>query len=439
LVSTDPRRRYGAEELELAKEIAGRAALHIDNTRLYAAQAKAAAQAARLQGLVDATFSASNLDDMLDELLRRVTEELGTQFAVFLLMDESGSALSVRGSRGLEEEATAGVRVPVGHGFAGRVASTRKPLIVEDVRSIVVVSPYLGERARSIVGVPLVLENEVIGVLHTGSLNPRTFSSEDVTLLQLAADRAAVAIRRAELYEREHQIASLLQQSLRPEALPSIPGLELSALFHAAGRGVEVGGDFYDVFRIEDSTWGLVVGDVCGRGPEAAAVTGLAKNAIRALALRQPDPGSVLEALNDTMIRSEADRFCTATYARVRLSPGTAKVSVARAGMPPLMVRRAGGSVEEVNPAGPLLGVFQRAEFAVDSFILRPHDGFLIFTDGLVEGDTPFSSEKDVARLLESSAGHGAHEIIESLESAFGRLGRQSMDDVVALAAMLRP
>ena len=438
LVSTNPGRRYGSSDVELAQEIAGRAALHIDNSRLYAAQAKAARQAARLQSLIDVTFTAETLEGMLEGLLTRVTEELETQLAALLLTDESGSSLTMRAAVGLEDDVKVGVRVPVGQGFAGRVGATRQPLAVEDVRTFPVVSPYLKERVRSIVGVPLVLGNDVIGVLHTSSVTPRTFSSEDITLLQLAADRAAVAIRRAELYEQEHRIASLLQQSLLPAELPAIPQLELSALFHAAGRGVEVGGDFYDAFRIDGSTWCLVVGDVCGRGPEAAAVTGLAKNAIRALAMREPNVGSVLKAVNDTMIQSEVDRFCTAILARFHFPSGPVGVTVARAGLPPALTLRADGTVEPVAPEGALLGVFKEAAFSEATIELQPGDAFLLFADGLVEGNSPLQGEQELAHVLEGCVGLSAEEIANRLAAILGNPDRSLADDVAVLVARIR-
>jgi serine phosphatase RsbU (regulator of sigma subunit) len=156
--------------------------------------------------------------------------------------------------------------------------------------------------------------------------------------------------------------------------------------------------------------------------------------------MRESKPSCVLQAVNETMLRSEVDRFCTASYARIHLSPGRADISVARAGLPPVLVLRANGSVEEVKPQGALLGVFEEAVFAEESVELRAGDAFLIFTDGLVEGNTPpLTGERELAGVLERWAGLSAEGITERLSSALGHPERPSTDDIVVLAGRVRP
>ena len=348
--------RYGDEDIELALELAGRAALLVDNTRLYEAQARAARQSARLQAIVDATFSSHSVDGLLHEILERITEVMDTDLAAILLMEEEEPVLRMRAAVGLSDDVVRDVRVPLGRGFAGRIAATRQPLAVEEVPSFGVVSAYLRERVRSIVGVPLMQGGEVVGVLHTSTLTPRTFVADDVTLLQLAAERAAAAIRRAELYERQEEIATLLQRSLLPDELPAVPGVEFGVLFRAAGRGVEVGGDFYDAFPLSEGAWGLLVGDVCGRGPRAAAVTALARNAIRTIAMRGATPREALQGANDIMIRTGAERFCTAVYVEMRPDDAGASMVIARAGHPPAMVVRCARDPGGIPPRGRAAG-----------------------------------------------------------------------------------
>jgi GAF domain-containing protein len=432
-------RAYDDQDVALASEIAGRGAVHLDNTRLYAAQARAMRQAARLQAIVDATFGSDTLDGLLHTLLERVMTTMGTDAAAILLMDEHEPVLRMRAAVGQAEDVQSQVSVPVGKGFAGRIAATRQPLAVEDVASFGVVSAYLKERLRSIVGVPLMVDREIVGVLHTASATSRVFDADDISLLQLAAERAAVTIRRRELFERQQEIATMLQASFLPTELPSIPGVELSTLFVAAGRGVDVGGDFYDVFAIDDTTWGLAVGDVCGRGPQAAALTGLARNGLRAIAMREPAPDEVLTRLNETMVRSAIDRFCTVAFATIEPRSDGVGLALARGGHPPPHVLRADGAVEVLRSPGPLLGVFAEPTFAVDRLDLMPGDTVVLFTDGLVERNERLDREGGLARLLGSLAGLDAAAITDRLGDTLDGPPESSRDDVAVVVARVRP
>ena len=158
-----------------------------------------------LQRVTDVALAHLSLDDLLTELLQRMTEILHSDTAAFLLLDEAANELVARAAKGIEEEVDQGVRIPVGRGFAGRIAAERRPIVIEDVDHADILNPILRERGiRSLLGVPLLVEGDVIGVLHVGTLTPRDRSrSEDAELLQLAGDRAAMAIAHARMYERE--------------------------------------------------------------------------------------------------------------------------------------------------------------------------------------------------------------------------------------------
>jgi serine phosphatase RsbU (regulator of sigma subunit) len=368
-------------------------------------------------------------------LLERVVAEMGTDLGAVLLMDEDEPVLRIRAAIGLEEEVAEAVTVPVGQGFAGRIAASRQPKVVEDVANYDVVSRYLRERVKSAVGVPLMVDDEVIGVMHTSSTTPRTFDDADVALLMLAAERAALAIRRADLYERQERIASMLQEALTPVELPDIPRLEVSVLYRAAGRGIEAGGDFYDLFQRGRGEWSLVVGDVCGRGTRAAAVTGLVRGAVRALATLHGSPARVLEQANEAMVRSEVERFCTAAYATIRPVKRGVRVRLSRAGHPPPMVLRADGTVEEVYPSGTLIGVFANLTFEEVSMVLGPGDAILLYTDGLVERSQTLDAPGALARELGRAAGRSAAGVVRHLADASGVAAGDEHDDVVILVA----
>ena len=167
----------------------------------------------RLQLVTDAALAHLELDELLDELLARIREALDADTAAILLHDEDRHELVARAAVGLEEEVERGVRIPLGRGFAGRIAAERRPIVVEDVDHADIFNPLLREKGlKSLLGVPLVVEGELLGVLHVGSLRRRDFTSEDIDLLQLVADRAAIAIGHARLFEAERQARARLEQ-----------------------------------------------------------------------------------------------------------------------------------------------------------------------------------------------------------------------------------
>lgn len=218
LLAAESGRRFGDRELELAEELAGRAALAVDNARLYEetqalleaerrarADAEAAAETLRrLQHVTEASLSHIAMEDLVGEMLERIRELLGVDTAAVLLLDEQEGELVARVAKGLEEEVERGVRVPVGAGFAGKVASERRAIVIEDTEGADLANPLLRERGlKSLLGVPLAIEGRVIGVLHVGTLTPRAFTADDAVLLQLVGDRVAGALDLSDLYEKE--------------------------------------------------------------------------------------------------------------------------------------------------------------------------------------------------------------------------------------------
>src|SRR3954452_14672711 len=165
----------------------------------------------RIQSLTDAALSHLDLDELLHALLDRISEALGADTCAFLLLDEATNELVARAAKGIEEEVKQGVRIPVGRGFAGRIAAAKRPVVIDDVDHADVMNPILREKGiKSLLGVPLLVQGDVLGVLHVGTLSARAFTSEDTELLQLAADRAAPAIEHSRLYEEEKKTARRL-------------------------------------------------------------------------------------------------------------------------------------------------------------------------------------------------------------------------------------
>jgi sigma-B regulation protein RsbU (phosphoserine phosphatase) len=258
---------------------------------------RAEAQLANLQALTDTALTRLDVDDLLAELLSRVREILDAETAAVLLLDEGSGQLVATAACGIEEEVREGVRVPLGSGFAGRIASSRGPIRLDRVDSTTVSNPILWEKGIQVMlGVPLVSSKKLLGVLHVGRLEDRPFSDQDVELLQVVADRVAAATQTRTL-AIERAAAGLLERSLLPEGLPACPGLELAARYVPA-EGHAIGGDWYDVFTLPSGELWLVVGDVAGHGIHASIVMGRIRSALRAYTLLDLPPEEVLRLVD---------------------------------------------------------------------------------------------------------------------------------------------
>ena len=217
-----------------------------------------------------------------------------------------------------------------------------------------------GTAPWSAIAVPLQARARALGLLTAVIHRPgRRYAEEDVHLMRLLGRRAGLAVDNLRLLREERRIAQVLQQSLLPPGLPEIPGLEAAARYSPMGEGAEVGGDFYDLFGAGRS-WGAAIGDVCGKGVEAAALTSLARHGIRALGRHDPAPSRLLDDLNE-LIRSERGddtRFFTVLYARLVPTPRGFRATVATAGHPLPVVVRADGRTDWVGRPGRMLGPF---------------------------------------------------------------------------------
>jgi anti-sigma regulatory factor (Ser/Thr protein kinase)/putative methionine-R-sulfoxide reductase with GAF domain len=337
----------------------------------------------KLQSVTDAALANLGVDDLLNELLIRVREALETDTAAILLLDKSTNELVARAAKGIEEEVEQGVRIPVGRGFAGTIAATRQPVTIFDVDHSIVINPILSKKGiHSLLGVPLTVEGELVGVLHVGTLHPRHFTQEDTTLLQLVGDRIALAIL-AGLYERERTVSRMLQHSLLPETLPTPAGIRLAARYLPA-KGGEIGGDWYDAFVLPSGALGIAIGDVVGRGLEAASAMARLRNALRAYAIESDSPGAVLARLDRLVQHLDHDEMATVLYGIV--DPVGLTFRFASAGHIPPVLRQPEGSarVSGVTPSPPLgAGVGGTIEEFTER--LRLGTAFVLCTDGLIE------------------------------------------------------
>jgi serine phosphatase RsbU (regulator of sigma subunit)/PAS domain-containing protein len=293
---------------------------------------------------------------------------------------------------------------------------------------------------KSAMLVPMRVRERVLGVITFVSSDPsRQFDEHDLLLAEDLALRAAAAVENARLYETAASIAATLQSSLLPPVLPEIPAIELAAAYRPAGIGLEVGGDFYDVFSTAEDQWYAVVGDVCGKGAEAAAVTALARYTIRAAAVRRRSPSAILRWLSDAMLQqaSEEDgRFCTIACAHVDVSRTPTRVTVACGGHPLPLVVRADGRTEEVGTPGTLLGLVPSPELQDRTAELRGGDTLVLYTDGLTEAGAPARvwAPEELAATARAVAGAPATATVDHLVASLVGPVARARDDVAVLA-----
>jgi phosphoserine phosphatase RsbU/P len=401
-----------------------------------------------IEAVTDAALSRLDEQALLETLLDRVKKALQADTAAVLILDHSARQLMAAAASGIEEEVTQGVRVPLGTGFAGKIAASREPVILNEVNPSTVSNPLLVERGiRSLLGVPLFAGGTVIGVLHVGSLSGRQFSQEDVDLLQLAGDRAAHALR-SMMAQDDAQAAVALHRSLLPAALPDVPGVDLAARY-VTGSG-NVGGDWYDVFVLPDGRLGIVVGDVAGSGLQAAVVMGRMRSALRAYVLEVEDPAVALRKLDRKIQYFEPNAMATVLYGLY--TPESGEFLVSSAGhLPPVL------AVPEDKPAGllpiqpdPPIGTADDPSRHSSASVVPPGALLCCYTDGLVErrdqslDDGISSLAATLDRLLEARASRAGRPV-SLAEDACAAVMRSlvgaapARDDVALLIAYRHP
>lgn len=241
--------------------------------------------------------------------------------------------------------------------------------------------------------------------------------------------------------DRMAELAAVLQAALLPPELPEIPGIELAARYRPADRSV-VGGDFYDAFRLR-SGWGLMLGDVCGKGPAAATVATAARHGLRAAAADHSGPADALRVLNQTLLFGESRHnddtaFCTIVYGQLRRATDGYRVTVACGGHPPAVVVRANGDIEDLGRPGTLIGSFEEVSLFDRRTTLRSGDSIILFSDGLSESivSSGLLERTGIHRLLEGSAGLSASEILDVLDPV--NHGARQRDDLAMLVARIQ-
>jgi PAS domain S-box-containing protein len=292
---------------------------------------------------------------------------------------------------------------------------------------------------RAAVVAPMIARGRTLGAIALASFSEgRKFTPADVATISELARRAAISVDNSRLYAQRSYIAERLQRSLLPPSLPDIPGLEIAAKFRAC-EGHEVGGDFYDVFETETGDWVLVIGDVSGRGADAAAVTALARYTIRAAGMRDQRPVAVLRMLNDALLNENLDgRFCTCAYAQLHINKGGVQLQLASAGHPLPLLLREDGTLESIGASGMLLGV--EPDIKLEPRVLELHSGdtVVFYTDGVTETRTAegLLGVEGLAAALESCPGLEAGRIAEHLDQSLLAAEAEHRRDDVAFVVV---
>ena len=299
---------------------------------------------------------------------------------------------------------------------------------------------------RSVIVAPLMARGRVIGALSLiATDDSRNYDEDDLALAEDLASRAAMAVENALLYESRSVVARALQATLLPPALPLLPGMDLAARYRVAEGDIEIGGDFYDVFEVAGGRWAAVIGDVCGRGPEAAALTGLMRHSVRAAAVRDDRPSHVLGQTNDAILDQIDDtRFCTAAFVQMVLpaAPGQpAELVVSCGGHPRPIVLRADGSVERVDAPGTLLGVLPNPPMVDTAVTLEPGSALLLYTDGVTEARRGGEQlgEAGLMSLIQNLQYLQADALVAYIDLAVSDYQDGESDDMAVMALRVNP
>jgi PAS domain S-box-containing protein len=432
--------RYTAPLYATDGHLYGRAWYFRDVTDRVRTQQQLAAAKERTELLAEASsvFSASLDTDAILSSLARLAVPFVADWCIVDVAGEDGRIrrVAVTHANPADRSVAASLAARTGYpaeegGCVGRVMSSAVAELAAEVTDAARVSGERDPDYRALVRglgissymcVPLVARGRTLGAitLAVTAASGRRYAPGDLALGDDLTRRAALAVDNARLYRDQAHIARVLQTSLLPPDLPQIPGMELAAAYHAAGEGNEVGGDFYDVFRTAPGDWAVVVGDVCGKGADAAALTALVRYTVRAAAVQARKPKRVLAMLNEAILRQREEReFCTIAYARLRPIAGGARLTVCCGGHPLPVIVRADGTVESAAKPGSLIGVFPEPDLSDVLIELGPGDAVVLYTDGVTEARSPDGQFGDhlLPEVLAQSAGLSANEIATLIET----------------------
>jgi serine phosphatase RsbU (regulator of sigma subunit) len=471
-IGFEDERRLRNSDSKLLQDVAAQCALALDRARLAVAAERDQQRLRFLDQLSGALSSTLGLDATLTELAGFAVPRIA-DWCVVRLVESTANPQPVVGAAHVDPTQVATLRrlldrIPRDPAQVGQVDEALRagrPLI-RGSQAGQALRPLFPDgdshRAMDDVGVdafaifPLRARGRLLGALGFGNRAGRNFDADALELAESVAARAAVIVDNARLFDQQSVVARALQDSLLPGSLPEIPGIELGARYRAAGRGLDVGGDFYDAFQADANWWIFAVGDVCGHGVEAAATTGLVRHTIRSSAMAGVMPSAILARLNQMLLRHTAEwantdddrvpispRFCTVLVGTAQPTSRGVDLIVCSGGHPLPLVGRAVGSVEPVGVPGTLLGVTDEVSLTDTVVHLDPGEALVCYTDGLIDrrrGRTRAFGEEGVVKALYQGKGRSAAELADLIESqAVAFVDDDPTDDMAVLTLRAVP
>lgn len=407
---------FDERTLALLTNVGGQMGLALERARLYdMMQEQRIHEQATLLRLSNQLLGRLDLDALLDFLVSEVLKLQDVDACAVLLPGPGGQNLYFRAATGwISDPVGHGYRVPMTGSFSGQVMASQKPIVreaVNDVDDFPWVSDWFRrEDFRAEVVIPLVAQGRSIGVMVVDAKQPRRFAEADVRFLQLMANQAAIAIERTRLREEEIKrqrldqelaVGRQIQLSMLPPGCPQIPGWAFTAVYEAAQQ---VGGDFYDFFKLRNGNWGLVIADVSGKGVPAALYMALSRTTIRNTALEGHPPASALGLTNRYLQDdSRSNMFVSAFYGVLETDNGRFTFSNAGHNRP-FVWRAADGAIEELIAPGIVLGVLPEVKLKERQTILEPGDLLVMYTDGVTEAMNEAHEEFGEERLITAVA-----------------------------------
>jgi len=404
-------------------------------------------EATRLAAVRDTGLLDTPAEAAFDRLAEAAGALLDAPFAFVTIVDEQRSFWKSCIGVGIAGDNVDDRQNTVEESFCQYVVGSGEKLIVGDTRADPRTRDNPSIEAMGVeawAGYPVFGANgEVLGTFCVVDTRTREWTAQDERVLETLAESASreIRLRTAIVAEREARdaadaLARSLQASLLPPRLPAVPGVDVAARYAPAGAGTDVVGDFYDVFSLGEGCWGIAIGDVCGKGVEAAKVTAMARHTIRAAARADGDPSSVLALLNQVMAGADLPEslFLSAQFGLLHTDDQQTELDLSSAGHPLPLLRRADGTVTEIAVGGTLLGLVADPRLQTVKVRLQPGDTLLLYTDGVTEarGETVLGEER-LHELL-GAAPAGAEAIAEHIEAAVrAHTGGQLSDDIALL------
>ena len=416
----------------------------LDEIDAVAAAWVAADRAARLYTVSYALTAATTPEEVAEAVLAEGAAALGASGGG-LFLPAGESRLSLPGTVGYDPRVVEILRSesPAAELPAAVAMRTGEPVWMESREERDARFPELADieaETASMCAVPLQIGRRLLGALRFSFADPRLFDEDERRFVLALASQAAQALDRAQLSQERSSLYQRLQHSLLPPALPDVPGMDMAACYHPLGDGIEIGGDFYDVWAAGPQEWAFVLGDVCGTGPEAAGISACVRYTLRGITEPGAEPKPLLERLNQVLLSSGGDdqeRFCTVIFGLLRPSEEGFELVLATGGHPEPILQRRDGAIECLAAGGSLLGVLPEVHIVTTGVRLRPGDRLVLYTDGASEArrEGRMLGTEGLVRILQDGP-EGAAEAGRWLESQVLEWSGGRLQDDTALLVL---